>query len=736
MKTIINIGGMSCAGCARAIEEAVAKLDGVRSAAVNLAAEKAAVVYDPQKITQEAVEAAINNLGYKVLSRPAPEENVRGAWRQFGLAALFALPLLYLAMIPMLAAWAERLLPFPLLPLVLNPQYHAFRYALAQFVLVLPIMLAGLKFYTRGWHALLRLRPNMDSLIAVGTAAAFLYSVYNVYLLGRGNYHALHALYFETAGIILTLVLLGKALEASAKGRASAAITNLLKLAPQTAVVVRGDVEKEIPLAEVLVGDIVLVNPGARIPVDGEVIDGRTSVDESMLTGESLPVEKKAGDVVYAATLNTTGAIEFRAAKVGEATALAQIVKLVEAAQNSKAPIARLADVVSGYFVAGLFAVAVLTGIFWLVFTRDIASALTNFVSVLVIACPCALGLATPTAVMVGAGRGAEKGILIKNGAALENSCRLDTVIFDKTGTLTEGRPVVTDIFTVAGVTPEYLLQTAAAVEKNSEHPLGQAVVRKAQERGLLIAAAQDFTAWPGRGIEARLNGDVVLAGNYIFMAERNVPTTALEKAVEQVVAGGQSSLYVARDGELLGMFALADCPRADSREAVARLHKMGIRVVMLTGDNKQAAELTAKEIGVDEAAAEILPQDKLDEIKRIQVFRKKVAMVGDGINDAPALAQADVGIALGSGTDVAIESAEIVLLRNDILAVPAAIMLSRRTLRVIKQNLFWAFAYNIIGVPLAAAGLLNPMLAAAAMSFSSLSVVLNALRLKKAKLN
>ncbi|MDR1453547.1 MAG: heavy metal translocating P-type ATPase, partial [Candidatus Margulisbacteria bacterium] len=729
MKIILNIGGMSCAACARAVETTVARLEGVQSAAVNLATEKAVIVYDPQQIAPARIQAAIEKLGYQVLAKPPEKgEASRALRRKFFLAAVFTLPLLYLAMGPML-------FPNIYLPEIIHPQRHALRYALAQLVLVLPIILVGYKFYTSGLRALCQFRPNMDSLIAVGTAAALAYSIYNAYTLSYGSPHAAHALYFETAGVIITLVLLGKTLEAAAKAQASSAIQKLLKLAPPTALVVRGKQESEIPVSAVQIGDIIIVKPGARIPVDGEVTDGRSAVDESLLTGESLPVEKKTGGAVYAGTLNTTGLLEFRAGKIGETTVLAQIIKLVENAQNSKAPIASLADMVSGYFVAFILLGALLTGLGWLIFTRDTAAALTNAVAVLVIACPCALGLATPTALTVGAGKGAEYGILLKSGAALENARQLDTIILDKTGTLTAGQPRVTDIFPAAGVAGDYLLQTAAAVEKNSEHPLAQAIVRRARERNLLLSSVTEFTAAPGRGIQARLNGSAVLAGNFVFMAEHNISTAELSGAVDQIVAEGKSSIYVARDGQLLGMLALADTLRPESQAAVARLQKMGLHVIMLTGDNKKTAALIAQQVGIVDYRAEVLPQNKLDELRKNQILRKKTAMVGDGINDAPALAQADVGIALGSGADVAIESADIVILRNNLSAVPAAIELSRRTLRNIKQNLCWAFGYNIICIPLAAAGLLNPMLAAAAMSFSSVSVVLNALRLKRVKL-
>ncbi|MDR1955286.1 MAG: copper-translocating P-type ATPase, partial [Treponema sp.] len=545
----------------------------------------------------------------------------------------------------------------------------------------------------------------------------------------------------ETAGVIITLILLGKSLEAVSKGRTSEAIKKLMGLAPKTAVIIEQGAEKEIPIEEVIPGDIILVRPGAKIPVDGAVVQGHTAIDESMLTGESMPVDKKAGDPVYAATINTTGLIQFRATKVGSETALAQIIKLVEDAQGSKAPIAQLADVVSGYFVPIVCLIAVLAGTAWFIGTRNVEFSLTIFISVLVIACPCALGLATPTAIMVGTGKGAENGILIKSGVALETAHQINTIVFDKTGTITEGKPMVTDSIPASGINPDYLLQITASAEKGSEHPLGQAIVFGAEEKGLELFTVQHFESLTGRGIEGQIQGQTVLVGNRKLMEERGIRLSELEADADRLAGEGKTPMYAALAGNLAGIIAVADVVKPNSKAAIERLHKLGIQVAMITGDNTKTAEAIAKQVGIDRVLSEVLPQDKSAEVKKLQDEGRKVAMVGDGINDAPALAQADIGIAIGSGTDVAMESADIVLMRSDLMDVPTAIHLSKRTIRTIKQNLGWAFGYNILGIPIAAgvlylAGgpLLNPIFAAAAMSLSSVSVLTNALRLKRFK--
>jgi Cu+-exporting ATPase len=769
------IGGMTCAACSARVERAIKKLEGVETASVNLATEKATVIYTPQTLRLSSIKEAIEKAGYKVLEvskkgavdedKLRKEREIKTLWIKFVVASSFGLPLLYIAMAPMIKVVS---LPFPL---ALAPNIHPLAFALTQLALVIPVIIAGNRFYTVGFKNILRRSPNMDSLIAVGTTAAVVYSLYNVRQIMLGHEMAVHSLYFETAAVIIALILLGKSLEAVSKGRTSEAIKKLMGLAPKTAIIIEKGEEKEIPIDEVIPGDVIIVKPGAKIPVDGIVTEGQTAVDESMLTGESMPVDKKAGDRVYAATINANGVNRFTAEKVGGETALAQIIKLVEDAQGSKAPIAQLADIVSGYFVPIVCGIALIAGIAWFVAASAgfvtlphgksaLEFSLTIFISVLVIACPCALGLATPTAIMVGTGKGAENGILIKGGEALETAHKINAIVFDKTGTITEGKPEVTDVVTVSGVEQQYLLQITASAEKGSEHPLGEAIVRGAQKQGLELFAAEHFKAVTGRGIEAGIKGLAVLAGNKKLMDEKGISLGALEAGSDRLAAEGKTPMYVAFNGRLAGIVAVADVLKKSSRAAIERLHKMGIETIMITGDNKKTAAAIAKQVGIDRVLSEVLPQDKAREVKKLQeaepvlrgdkrkLFsgatnrqRRFVAMVGDGINDAPALAQADIGIAIGSGTDVAMESADIVLMRSDLADVPTAINLSKRTIRIIKQNLFWAFGYNTLGIPVAAgllylAGgpLLNPMFAAAAMSMSSVSVLTNALRLKRFK--
>ncbi len=738
----IPIGGMTCAACAQRIEKVLGKLDGVVSASVNLATEKATVSYDPKKVRISAIREAIEKAGYKALEvskifaadedRARKEKEIRTMWKKFTVAVIFAAPLLYIAMAPMIT-FAK--LPFPS---ALSPMRYPLVYGLVQFALVIPLVGVGHKFYTVGYKALVNRSPNMDSLIAIGTTAAIGYSAYNVSKIVGGEFGLVESLYFESGGVIIALILLGKTLEAVSKGRTSEAIKKLMGLAPKTAIVVMEGVEKEIPIDEVEIGDIIVVKPGAKIPVDGTVLEGHTAIDESMLTGESMPVDKKAGDAVYAASLNTNGTIQFRAEKIGSDTALAQIIKLVEDAQGSKAPIAKLADVVSGIFVPVVCIIATVAGIAWYIGTGNLEFSLTIFIAVLVIACPCALGLATPTAIMVATGKGAEHGILIKSGEALETAHKINTIVFDKTGTITEGKPKVTDVLTAKEMRADELLQITSSAEAGSEHPLGQAIVHGAQDKGLELLKADAFEAIPGRGIQAEIDGKVVLAGNRKLMDERGISLAEMETDSDRLAEEGKTPMYVSIDGELTGIVAVADVVKESSRAAIESLHKSGIEVAMITGDNKKTAAAIARQVGIDRVLAEVLPQDKSSEVKKLQQEGRKVAMVGDGINDAPALAQADIGIAIGSGTDVAMESADIVLMRSDLMDVPTAINLSKRTIRTIKQNLFWAFGYNTIGIPIAAGvlhlfggPLLNPMFAAAAMSFSSVSVLTNALRLR-----
>ncbi|MGE5361274.1 MAG: heavy metal translocating P-type ATPase [Bacteroidales bacterium] len=736
----IPIGGMTCAACVRAVERAVGKVPGVSQVSVNFATEKAVVHYDAGTTRLSAIKQAINKAGYVALAadtvekvdehKRAKEREVRVLWTKFAVSAAASLPLLYLAMGPMIG------LP---LPAALTAMAHPLRYALLQLALVTPAVAAGYRFYVVGSKAMARLAPNMDSLIAMGTSAAIAYSLYGVVRVAQGDAHAVHNLYFETAGVIITLILLGKSLEAVSKGRTSESIKKLMGLRPKTATVLHGDAAIEIPIEEVEVGDIVMVRPGERIPVDGQVVSGRTTVDESMLTGESMPVEKGPGASVVGASINKNGSITFRATRVGADTVLARIITLVEDAQGSKAPIAELADVVSGIFVPVVLAIAVAAAVAWLVAGHSPAFALTVFVAVLTIACPCALGLATPTAIMVGTGRGAEKGVLIKSGEALETAHKVDVVVFDKTGTLTKGEPEVTDIVAAPGVADLDILAFAAAAERGSEHPLGEAIVREAQRRGAAVHQASDFMAVPGQGIEARVDARPVLLGSARHMASAGVDATAGLADADRLAAEGKTPTFVAVDGRYAGLIAVADVVKESSAGAVAALRGMGVEVAMITGDATSTARAIARQVGIDRVLAEVLPQDKAAEVKKLQAEGRRVAMVGDGINDAPALAQADIGIAVGSGTDVAMESADVVLMRGDLADVATAIRLSRAVMHTIRQNLFWAFGYNVLGIPVAAGllyafggPLLSPMFAAAAMSMSSVSVVTNALRLKR----
>lgn len=736
----ISIGGMTCAACAKAVERAIKRLPGIDEASVNLATEKARVVYNPAEVRLSEIKQAIIKAGYKPLEaedgdRRVDQEKLRRQKElkdlrvRLAISAIFAVPLLYIAMGHMLG------LP---LPEVIMPDMHALNFAVLQLLLTIPIVVAGYRFYTVGFGNLIRRHPNMDSLIAVGTSAAFVYGVYAVFRIASGHTEYAMNLYFESAGVIVTLILLGRYLESIAKGKTSEAIRKLMDLSPRTAMVIHGDQQIAIPVEEVEVGDVLLVRPGDRIPVDGEVIEGRTSVDESMLTGESIPVEKVPGSQVIGGSMNRNGTIKMRATKVGKDTVLSQIIKLVEEAQGSKPPIAKLADVISGYFVPAVIAIAVIAATAWALSGESAIFSLTIFISVLVIACPCALGLATPTAIMVGTGKGAEHGILIKSGEALETAHRIDTVVLDKTGTITEGNPRVTDIITDGLISQDELLRLSASAEVGSEHPLGEAIVSSARERNMELIKVESFEAIPGQGIQVLTQGKQVLLGNRKLMEERSIEIT-LQQEYDRLAEEGKTPMFVAVDGKLVGIIAVSDVIKPTSSKAVQLLHKMGIKVAMITGDNARTARAIARQVGIDMVLAEVLPQDKASEVKKLQQQGRKVAMVGDGINDAPALVQADVGIAIGSGTDVAMESADIVLMKSDLMDVLAAIQLSKATIRNIKQNLFWAFVYNAAGIPVAAGilhlcggPLLNPMIAASAMALSSISVVTNALRLRR----
>ncbi len=744
-----DIEGMTCATCALTVEKAVGKLAGVESATVNLATEKLTVQYNPHQVYASDIIENVTKAGYTAIPEPiektAPvehrrEKKIRALWTRFIWSAVFTLPLLYIAMGPMLP-WGG--LP---LPEALNPAHHPVAYALVQIALTLPVVYLGRAFYSKGLTNLFRGHPNMDSLIAIGTSAALLQGIVMTVLLAMGKvtvHHGGHPeLYFESAAVILTLITLGKYLEAVSKGRTSEAIKHLMGLAPKIARVLRNQEEVEIPLEQVVVGDRIVVRPGEKIATDGEVVEGRSTVDESMLTGESLPVSKEVGSSVVGASINKNGSFVFRATKVGNDTTLSQIIQLVEEAQGSKAPIAKLADRVSAVFVPLVMGLALLSGLAWFFLGGESWQfSLSIIIAVLVIACPCALGLATPTAIMVGTGKGAEYGVLIKSGDALEETQKIQTIVFDKTGTITEGKPVVTDLAVTGLVTEEELLRIAAGAESGSEHPLGEAIVESAKTRGLVLPTATQFTAVSGFGISVEIEGEAVYLGNASWMQQQGIAVATLEQEADSLAAQGKTPMYIGRTDQLLGLIAVADTIKDTSREAILQLQKMGIETVMLTGDNPLTAQAIAKQVGIQRVLSEVLPEDKANEVKRLQEAGRKVAMVGDGINDAPALAQADIGIAIGNGTDVAIESADIVLMRNRLTDVATAIQLSRATIRNIKQNLFWAFAYNVIGIPVAmgllhvfGGPLLNPMLAGAAMSLSSVSVLLNALRLKTFK--
>ena len=746
-EVIIPIGGMTCASCVKAVERAVKKLDGVESVQVNLATEKATISYEVGKVKMYEIKNAIEKAGFKVLEiekkqsvdedKLRKEKEMKTLLTKFIVSAIFAIPLFYIAMGHMIP---KPIGPLPL-PKIINPDINPLNFALTQLFLTIPIVIAGNKFFSKGVKSMIAKAPTMDSLITIGSSAALIYSLYSLYLITQGDTMAVHHMYFESAGVIITLVLLGKYFESRAKGKTGEAIKKLMGLSPKTAIIVKDDKEIEIPIEEVEVGDIIIVKPGSKIPVDGTVIEGHTSVDESMLTGESIPVEKNIGSSVVGASINKNGTIKFKAEKVGSDTAISQIIKLVEDAQGSKAPIAKLADIIAGYFVPVVVVIAIVAGLAWFISGKDVVFSLTVFIAVLVIACPCALGLATPTAIMVGTGKGAENGILIKGGEALETTHKINTIVFDKTGTITEGKPVVTDIITANNITEDELLKIAASAEKSSEHPLGEAIVRKCEEKNLGFYKVDKFMAIPGYGIEVIIENKDVLLGNIKLMKDKSIDIENLDIESDKLACEGKTPMYIAINNKIAGIIAVADILKENSAKAIKKLHEMGIEVAMITGDNKKTAQAIASQVGIDRVLAEVLPQDKSSEVKKLQEEGKFVAMVGDGINDAPALAQADIGIAIGSGTDVAMESADIVLMRSDLLDVPIAIRLSKSTMTNIKENLFWAFGYNVIGIPIAAGvlylfggPLLNPVIAALAMAFSSTSVLLNALRLKRFK--
>lgn len=753
-KEKFHVTGMSCSACSAHVEKSVAALSGVSAVTVNLLTNSMVVEYEESTVSQKAIIRAVKSGGYSAApekaeapSQNAPEESgvaLKSMKRRFFLSLCFLVPLMYLAMYHMFYEWFGLPVPGFLLSWFHGPE-NAVTFALTQLLLLAPILIVNHSYFEKGFGSLLRGAPNMDSLIAIGSSAAIIYGIFALYRIGYGLGHGQPEvverysmdLYFESAGTILTLITLGKYLETKSKGRTSEAITKLMNLAPKTAFVMREGEEREIPVEEIAAGDLVVVKPGASVPVDGVIEEGSTSIDESAITGESIPVEKKPGDQVISATVNKTGYFRFRATKVGENTTIAQIVKLVEEASSSKAPIAKLADKIAGIFVPTVICIALLAAGVWLALGATAEFALSTGISVLVISCPCALGLATPVAIMVGTGKGAENGILIKSGDALETAHSIDTVVLDKTGTITEGRPRVTDIIPW-GLSEQELLSVAYSLERQSEHPLAEAIVTYAEEQGVTLQKAADFQARFGRGVQAKLDGKQYFAGNLAFLQEMGLP---VEKQAETLAASladaGKTPLLFSSSSSLLGIIAVADVLKPTSQEAIRRFGDLGIETVMLTGDNARTAEAIRRKLQIPQVIAEVLPQEKEQKIAQLQKEGHKVAMIGDGVNDAPALTRADVGIAIGAGSDVAVESADIVLVRSDLLDAVTAIRLSKAVMRNIKENLFWAFFYNSIGIPLAAGlfafwGLrLNPMFAAAAMSLSSVFVVSNALRLK-----
>ena len=743
-----DVTGMTCSACSSHVEKSVCKLVGEGNVSVSLLTNSMQVKYDEKQISEEDIIKAVEDAGYGASVAGAPaakkaekkgsvvDEEIKEMKTRLIISFIFLIPLMYVSMGSMAG------LPQPSF---LTGHANAVSFAFTQFLMCLPIIYVNRKYFIVGYKTLWHRAPNMDSLIAVGSTAALAYGIFAIYRmsygLGAGDYALVEKyhmdLYFESSVMILTLITLGKFLETRSRRKTSEAISRLTELAPETAVVERNGVETEIPIEELNAGDIVIVKPGARIPADGIIVDGNSSVDESALTGESIPVEKTAGDKIIAASINKNGFLKFRAEKVGSETTLAQIIKLVEDASASKAPIAKLADKIAGVFVPVVMTIALVTAIAWLATGHDFEFALSCAISVLVISCPCALGLATPVAIMVGTGKGAENGILIKSAEALETLHLVKTVIMDKTGTLTEGKPVVTDIYSI-GIDENELLALAASAEKPSEHPLAGALIEDAEKKGINLFEAEDFRAVSGRGVTATVDGRKILAGNKYFMSENGIDVSVFEQKENEYSDLGKTVLYFAGENSPLGLIAVQDVPKKTSRAAVKCLRDMGIDVIMLTGDNKRTAEAVARSLGITNVVSEVMPQDKEAVVRSVQDKGGRTAMIGDGINDAPALARADVGIAIGAGTDVAIESADIVLMKSDLMDAVTAIKLSKATIKNVKENLFWAFFYNIICIPLAAGvwfpafGIkLSPMIGAAAMSMSSVCVVSNALRLK-----
>ncbi|MFB5685283.1 heavy metal translocating P-type ATPase [Bacillus cereus] len=731
-KAEFTVSGMTCAACANRVEKRLNKLDGVNKATVNFALESATVDFNPDEVNVNEMKSAITKLGYKLEVKPDDQDastdhrlqEIERQKKKFIISFILSFPLLW-AMVSHFSFTSFIYLP----DMLMNPW--------VQLALATPVQfIIGGQFYVGAYKALRNKSANMDVLVALGTSAAYFYSVY-LSIQSIGSSEHMTDLYFETSAVLITLIILGKLFEAKAKGRSSEAIKKLMGLQAKTATVVRDGTEIKILVEEVVAGDIVYVKPGEKIPVDGEIVEGKSAIDESMLTGESIPVDKSIGDVVIGSTINKNGFLKVKATKVGRDTALAQIIKVVEEAQGSKAPIQRVADQISGIFVPVVVVIAIITFAVWMIFVTpgDFGGALEKMIAVLVIACPCALGLATPTSIMAGSGRSAEYGILFKGGEHLEATHRLDTVILDKTGTVTNGKPVLTDVIVADGFNENELLRLVGAAERNSEHPLAEAIVEGIKEKKIDIQSSETFEAIPGFGIESVVEGKHLLIGTRRLMKKFNIDIEEVSKSMEALEREGKTAMLIAIDKEYAGIVAVADTVKDTSKAAIARLKKMGLDVVMITGDNTQTAQAIAKQVGIDHVIAEVLPEGKAEEVKKLQANGKKVAMVGDGINDAPALATANIGMAIGTGTDVAMEAADITLIRGDLNSIADAIFMSKMTIRNIKQNLFWALAYNALGIPIAALGFLAPWVAGAAMAFSSVSVVLNALRLQRVKL-
>ncbi len=732
----LPVEGMTCASCVLRVEKTLKKIEGVQEANVNLATEKVALTFDPSKVKLPELASAVDAAGYKLVvpteesaehhKTPTgePTESYLKLKREFLFSAILTLPIMVISMVMMTPTWAGFTAWWPLSMDDTNK--------LLLIATTLVMAVSGKRFFTIAWKLARHFTSDMNTLVAVGTGTAYLYSTLVVLFPHWFPSDVRSHVYFDTAAVIVTLILMGRLLEAKAKQRASDAIKKLMELQPKTARVVRNGRDIGIPIEDVVHDDIVIVRPGEKIPVDGLITDGFTSVDESMVTGESIPVEKTIGDKVIGGTINKNGSIEFRATAVGKETVIAQIIKLVEAAQGSKAPIQTLANKIASVFVPIVIGISLLTFVLWFVVGGSgFTAAMMNFIAVLIIACPCALGLATPTAIMVGTGLGATRGILIKNAESLERAHKVQTVVLDKTGTITSGKPSVADVVPLNGFDSATLLHRAASVEKRSEHPLGQAIVEYAQSKGIAPADVHSFLSITGRGITATVDGDAVLIGNRLLMDGSSVNVVEAEMILQRVAEEGKTPVLVSLNGRLAGVIAIADTIKPSSQKAVVRLKEMGLEVVMMSGDNRRTAEAIARQAGIERVIAEVLPHDKAKHVHALQAEGRIVAMAGDGINDAPALAQADVGIAMGTGTDVAMETADITLMKSDLRGVAEAIQLSHKTIRAIKQNLFWAFIYNVIGIPVAALGLLNPIYAAAAMAFSSVSVVMNSLRLR-----